>query len=450
MLSVSGCAYFRGPAMPATTRTTWDDYQSTGLLAPAGGDLTGQLPDSPTLQDCQIYAALNNPNLRASFHRWQAAVEAIHQADAMPDPVFSYGYYFQEVETRVGPQRQSFALAQKFPWFGKLMGRSDAAAAVTQAAWHRFQSAKWAVYARVTRAYVEYYYLGRAAAVTEDNVKLLAQLEEIVRTRYRAGAAEHPDLLRLQMELGKLRDQSVALGQMRAPLLAELNAALGRPSVSPAGYPEALEVQIATVTPDALLDRMRQHNHELAAAEREVSESQAQLALAEMEGVPDVTLGVTYVETGDAVGSSPSDSGQDAVVGMVSVNVPIWWDKLAAGVREARHEHQAAVHHQRDTALALAARLQMATFRLQDAQRRIELYQRTLIPKAREALRVTQKQFVGEQASFTDLIDTQRMLLEFELLYHRSLADWAVARAQIEHLIGGALDDDQTFPPADS
>jgi len=55
-------------------------------------------------------------------------VEKIEQVRTLPDPKLTYAYYFLEVETRVGPQRQSFSLAQTFPWFGKLQLRGDAAA----------------------------------------------------------------------------------------------------------------------------------------------------------------------------------------------------------------------------------------------------------------------------------------------------------------------------------
>ena len=49
------------------------------------------------------------------------------QVKALPDPRFTYRYYIEEVETRVGAQRQAFELAQRFPWFGKLKLRGDAA-----------------------------------------------------------------------------------------------------------------------------------------------------------------------------------------------------------------------------------------------------------------------------------------------------------------------------------
>ena len=82
-----------------------------------------KLPDlkaGAELPDLLAYAALNNPGLEAAFHRWKAALERVPQAKSLPDPRFTYRYFIEEVETRVGAQRQRFAIAQTFPWFGKL------------------------------------------------------------------------------------------------------------------------------------------------------------------------------------------------------------------------------------------------------------------------------------------------------------------------------------------
>ena len=86
-----------------------------------------------TLQDYLRYASLNNAELKAKFHQWKAAIEQIPQAKSLPDPKFTYGYFIEEVETRVGPQRQKFEIMQTFPWFGVIEARGDQAAAKAKA-----------------------------------------------------------------------------------------------------------------------------------------------------------------------------------------------------------------------------------------------------------------------------------------------------------------------------
>jgi hypothetical protein len=66
-----------------------------------------ELNESATLSDYLEYAALSNPGLEAAFNDWKRAVEKVPQVRSLPDPRFTYAYYIQEVETRVGPQRQA-------------------------------------------------------------------------------------------------------------------------------------------------------------------------------------------------------------------------------------------------------------------------------------------------------------------------------------------------------
>ncbi len=60
--------------------------------------------DLQTLPDYLRFASLNNAELKAKFEEWKAALEQVPQAKALDDPKFTYSYFIEEVETRVGPQ----------------------------------------------------------------------------------------------------------------------------------------------------------------------------------------------------------------------------------------------------------------------------------------------------------------------------------------------------------
>ena len=121
---------------------------------------------------------------------------------------------------------------------------------------------------------------------------------------------------------------------------------------------------------------------------------------------------------------------------MGSINLPIWWDKLAAGVREGRYRQWAAALARRQRANELAAELKLVLYRFRDAERKVSLYRNTLTPKAVEAVRTSASAFRAGTASFTDLIDAQRVLLAFELAAERGSADRAQRLAELEMLIG--------------
>jgi len=404
-----------------------------------------KLPGRPQLPDYLAYAALKSPRLEASFLRWKAALEKIPQVKALPDPRFTYQYYIQEVETRVGPQRNSVQLTQMFPWFGTLRLLGTAATHEAEAARQRYEADKLELFHEVKAAYCEYYYLARAVAITRDNVRLLKHLESVVRARYRVGAAGHPDLIRCQVELGKLEDRRASLQDMRRPAMAQLNAALGLPADRALPWPDRLEPPAAPAPDAQLVGWATQANPRLKALDAEIARADQQVQLARKRYWPDVTVGLTWIETGHAMNARPPfDDGKDPLMAMVSVNVPIWRGKLDASVRQARWRHLAAVYDRADRSRRLAAEVKRAAYDHRDAQRKVDLYGRVLIAKADESLKATEAAFRAGKATFTDLIDAQRIGLEFRLTHERALTDRASRQSRLEMLIGRPL------PPARS
>jgi cobalt-zinc-cadmium efflux system outer membrane protein len=394
-----------------------------------------KLPEQATLDDCLQYAALHNPGLEAAFNKWKAAVERIPQVTSLPDPRFTYSYYIRSVETRVGPQEQAFAIQQMFPWFGKRELRGKIASADADTAWYAYQSARLALYYRVKDAYCEYYYLAQAIDVVKQTSDLMTYLESVARTKYEAAGARYADVIRAQVELGKLDDRQSSLEDLREPIVAQLNAALNRPSEAPLPWPASIPQDRIKPTDAELLSYLRDVNPELQGMARQVSKADSAIALAKKDYYPDVTLGLNYIDTGRALMKTP-DNGKDPVVAMVSVNIPLWLGKLRAAVRQAEYQRQQAVSARDERLNSLMSQAKLVLYKYRDADRKVGLYRDTLLPKAHQSLEATETGYQGGTSSFLDVIDAERVLLEFELSEQRALADRAQRLAELESLMG--------------
>jgi len=405
---------------------------------------TPTLPDltkSSGLSDYLAYAALNNPGLEAAFNRWKAAAERIPQVKALPDPKFNYLYYVQEVETRVGPQRHGLGITQVFPWFGKLKLRGDIATEAAHVARKRYDAVRLKLFFEVKDAYYEYYYLAKSIAITKENVNLVRHLESVARSRYKAAAGRHPDVVRAQVEIGKLEDRYQSLLDLRRPIVARLNASLNRPAEADIPWPIEISVADAGAVDAELLDKLAAENPELQALEIEIGKSRRAIELAKKDYYPDFNFGLNFIDTDTSSVGSPPDDGKDPVIAMISLNLPLWRDKYDAGVREARARYYAARQDKTEKTNSLSSDLKMASYRLRDAERKIDLYGDALLPKARESLKVTESGYLATTGSFTDLIDAQRIFLEFALAYERALADHAQSLAKLEMLVGREISD---------
>jgi outer membrane protein TolC len=402
-------------------------------------DAAPTLDENATLDDYKRYAALNNPGLKAAFHRWQAASERAPQVGALPDPQLTYGYYIGEVETRVGPMQHMFGVSQTFPWFGTLDERQNAESRAAMAEYRRFEARRLDLYFDVEAAYNDLYLLRRTIEITSENVELLQQFERVARARYRVGSASHPVIIRIQVELGKLEDRHRQLEDMREPLAARLNAALNRAPNEPLAWPSLVERRITDATVGDLLAILKESNPTLQSLRERIESERHRTEIARKDGRPDFTLGLAYTVIDDRSDASVSENGDDAVLASISFNVPLWREKYDAGVREATSRRLSLASEQQQTVNELASDLQQALFDHHDARRRVTLYEATLIPKATESLQASLTAFEQGEADFLDLIDTERTLLEFQIALVRATVDRATSFAHLQRLTGASI-----------
>ncbi len=435
---ISGCA--RENSHTDLARYNWsgsdtvDNAMSTET-APEASRLP-KLSENSELSDYLAYAALNNPGLEAAFNRFKAALERVPQVKSLPDPRFNYKYFIEEVETRVGPQRQSFGISQLFPWFGKLELRGDVAGQAANAARQRYEATKLKLFFEVKDAYYEYYYLAKSIAITKENVSLVKHLESVAQSRYKAAAGSHPDVIRAQVETGKLEDRYRTLLDLQQPIVARLNSALNRPIEADIPSPTKIQFDQVDVSDQELLAKLVTENPELKALDFKIMQNKKSIELAKKDYYPDFTFGLNLIDTDDSPMSSPSDNGKDPVIASVSINIPLWREKYDAGVREARSRYFAARGQRTEKSNSLSSQLKMTLYSFRDAERKIDLYRDALLPKAKESLKVTESGFRASKGSFTDLIDAQRILLEFALSYERALTDRSQSLAKLEMLVG--------------
>jgi len=409
-----------------------------------------ELTESSKLSDYLAYAALNNAGLKAAFERWRAAVEQVPQAEALPDPKFTYGYFINEVETRVGPQRQKFGIMQTFPWFGKLEARKDTAAAAAKAARKRYEAEKLKLFFGVKDAFYEYAYLASAIEIARQNLELLKRFEEVALTRYMAAAGSHPDTIRAQLELAKLEDVLESLQELRKPMVAKLNSVLNRESSLPLPWPQKQAFELIQVNLQEVIAMLRANNPEVRALDFEVEAAKHRVELAKKNFWPDIGMGVDWIQTDEARTSGVSDSGKDPVVLMFSMNLPIWRESYKAAELQAKANVRKVSHRKTEVENTLLAQAVQVLYGFDDSNRKTRLYGDILVPKAEELLGASEVAYQGGTVDFLSLIDAQRTLLKFQLLYERAVTNNQQKLAELEMLAGTQLPTISPKPEGDS
>lgn len=392
-----------------------------------------------TLDDFLKVAMERSPRLRSAYNRWIADLKKSDHVGALPDPMFNYAYFIENVETRVGPQEQRFGVRQSFPWFGTLGAREDMAFAMSQASYQRFESAKYELFYDVKSAYYDYYFLGQDLIITSENFELLKFWESVARSKYKVGLKQHPDVIKAQVELGKLEDHLQTLREQIEPKEARLRALLNLPDTVAIPAPQSITVSEMPLIEDSVLAIITSHNPNLLALERIIESERAGERLAGKQTMPSFSISVDYIQTGEALNPDMSESGKDPWMIGASVSLPIWFGKNSARKGEAEARRRMAEYNLRDSENQLVAVSERLLFEYSDALRKTRLYRDGLVPKAEQSLNATYAAYQAGETDFLNVLDAQRQLLDFQLTVAREQARLATKRAQLEMLSGTEL-----------
>jgi outer membrane protein TolC len=357
----------------------------------------------------------------------------------------------EPIQTAAGDMYFTLGVAQTIPLLEKLQRAGNVAAAETRVALERLNRRRLEVIADVEGAYWQTYRLDRYLEITRENRRLLEDLERVVETQYQVGKVQQQDLLRVQTELAKLRDDEQRYRMRRSSAVVALNQLTDHAPQREVPTTETVNVPRIEIDAENLVALAGEHNPELAALREQVERDREQIEIAALGYWPDVTLGVdwNYVDprgpfippVNPMTGQRPpinrkSEAGDDNWAVTLQMNIPIWARRVEAGKREARQQLLATQNE-------LHSKENLIAFRIFDAWSRVEAQQQTLrvldtelLPQARQTYEVTLTAYQAGEADFLSLIDNWRRWLDFELMRHRETVDLETAFADLQREVG--------------
>lgn len=420
----------------------------TPAASPSGpaSEVVASLAD-PGLRDLAREVLARNPGLAATRARARAAEREAPQARSLPDPMASLTAFLLTPETRVGPQRAMVALSQRFPWFGKLGLREQAALYGAASAWAEVAAGELSLVTETRRLAYELTFLAAWEGILKNDRAILERYEELARTRYAAGVGLEQAVIKIQAEITKVDARLLQLADRRAEVTAAVNALRDRSPVAPVpvvSLPTAKEPKLAGDL-DTLSARAVALRPEIERADAEISRAETRVDLAKKDYFPDVTLGAAYTVVGtreDAPGRAmpPPDNGDDIFGVTASVNLPIRRGRLDAAVEQAVEQGLAAQEGRRAMETEIDRSLGELVQRLDLTWRQLRLLEDVLGIQADESLSSAEAAYTAGNLSALDLLDAERVLLDVKTATARNRADYAITLARLEGAVGSPVD----------
>ncbi len=384
------------------------------------------------------YAVKNNPGLRAVREKWTAAKEGPVQARTLPDPMLQVVPTGDLVNTRNGEIQSKAMLSQKFPWFGKLSLKGEIAEKEAEVAGENYATIRLKLMANVKKAYYELYWITKAIRINEETKAILKNFENVANIKYAAGQVSQQDVLKAQVELSRIANDLITLEELKETARARLNILLNRLPEAKLGETADFEVSEFKPKLERLYQKAIDYQPILKSVRAKIEKSKLAYALSRKQFYPDLQLLSEYsLIDGNAVGA---DAGQDAWGIGLGVNLPIWRKKYRAGAREAEAKLRASQADYKNAENSVLFKVKDVHFKLDTAARLVSLYQTSILPQAEQSLKVSEAGYQSGEVDFLNLLDSERMLLNFRLAYYRALADHQQRLADLEEIVGGELE----------
>ncbi|MDR2847756.1 MAG: TolC family protein [Bacteroidales bacterium] len=455
-----------------------------------------------SLTDYLEIAARNNPVIKSDFLAYQAALQKIPQMGAFESPKLDIGVFIKPMEIVDGRQVADFTLMQMFPWFGTRKTARTEAQHMAKMAFEQFRETRDNLFLEVSTQWYVLCSLQQKFINNEEHLSLLKQLEELTLRKYAFSAATSPsgvasakpsastpaktggdnmagmgmggggtqataassenmaamgnsgamssstasmaDVLRIRLETVELENNIESIQSEMTAEKAKFNALLNRVAESEVTIPHSFEQTAFLFDITSVMDKITRQNPML---EMITQENLAYKAKGEMDkkmSYPMFGIGLQYMLINKNVNSMSSMNdmnGKDMIMPMVSVSIPIYRGKYKAQQRESVLLQQSAQERYTNTLNGLGAELYRAKHRLDDAERKIALYQKQS-ELAHTTYHLLVQEFVSGKSDLTNVIQVQRQLLDYRLKKSEATAEYNTSVANIQKMISTTDNED--------
>jgi cobalt-zinc-cadmium efflux system outer membrane protein len=378
---------------------------------------TPPLPDNPTPDQLVEYAMLNSADLEQHYWEWRSAIEQIPQ-DGTQTTTLNIAAGTSITNGRTGWGSSTVALTNDPMTDIKWPRKLDAAARQTlenaKAAGQRFTKAKYDLRNKVLIAYYDYALNAELIRLEQSNLELLETTANVADAQNRAGSSGQRDVLKARNEVDMSANDIANMESQLPSQRATINSLLSRPANAPLPIPaEPPPSRPLVYEDDELVDLAAKQNPELLALADEIRGRAEGIRLAKLQYIPDFNLSAGT----DLMGVTQSVLGQ--------VTIPIFrYEALNAAVAQAEANLRASEAMRRQAGNDLAAQVVSDITIIRDTERQLDLFEHTILPRARQVADVGRSAYETGHASLPDLLDDQRSLISIE----RFIANLRVTR----------------------
>jgi len=372
-------------------------------------------------------AIRNNPGLRSEYQSYQAQMANAQGAGVLSDPQLSAG---------LGKQLTTITIMQMFPWFGTLKADREQMEYKAQAAYQKFREKSLSVAFDVEKQWYSILATQEKVKAVKQKRALLNDIKKVaiyLYKNYTAGRdTKMSDQLRLDAEEERLKEQTESLETQLTLQKQQFNITLHRQPNAALSLPDSIPLR---QMPTFNWTEIERNNPKLAqySAIQKAFKSQEEQTRA--KGMPMIGVGLQYMLNGKVdMPMMPNMNGKGMVMPMVSVTIPIYRKKITSAIHSAQLMERSAAYNYQSQLDALQSTYLSIEQRAEDIKRKLKLYE-SEVSLLNRTLELMQKEYATGAASLTDILQTTRESIDYDLLKAEANAQYNTITAEAIQLL---------------
>lgn len=424
-----------GCSSPLTSESLYQRLSLEGVPRPSRDDTssarhpnntdTGLPAVGITLEDLLHRAERANPELRSSRSAVGVAAGQVWQAGLYPNP--SAYANSGEIDFEGDSANTVVGVSQPIVIGGRLRAAVAAADAKEAAKLADVARVRLEVFGRVAELHAHVLELDAQLELIEELISIGEQTLHIAETRFEARAASEPDVIRPRVEVHQLRADRQRLVQELAAAEKQLGFILDTDLISADRLVSRISMNPVALDDERLMVAIEAGHPTLIVADREIEVAQATMERIRAERVPDlnVSAGVGYSEESD---------GGIAEIG-IGAEIPLW-DRRQGDLMSARFELMKRRQDKAAIRNRLLSELAGAKGAYDAAREQLGIIRDDVVPDAQRAFEQIDESYRAGRASFIDLLDAQRTLMQSRRTLVQLAGQASVALARISAICG--------------
>jgi outer membrane protein, heavy metal efflux system len=429
-----GCATTAGTSSYHTANANFGQVRAVRAVTapPLANDSAIGLETASLDRAAYVRAVLErNPSIESTRQGFRAALSRVRQSGTFEDPMLDLGVAPLSIGTSRAPFGFEVGISQRLPWFGKRSLEASAAAAEANAVKSDFETMKRELALSAVILYDQYFIAARSIAINAQHVELMRAMQNGAIAQFQAGRGSAQDPLQAEAELAHMEHDTAILEAEREVTIARMNELLHRAPELPLPPPPVELPMPAMPSPSDAAELERDalaQRSEIAAARQRAQSARARADRANREYYPDVTVSTSY--------NSMWDTPEHRWLVGLGFNLPIQTGRRAGAAEEAlalRLQFESEASRMTD-----AARTQVfvALKQLQGSEHVIGLFQKRLLPVARDQIDAARAGFTASQSPFMAVVEAEKNLRSVELDYEVARAECDRHRAELDRALG--------------